>query len=106
MLERDLQRKILAQLTREDILAFKITAPAKNGVPDILAIIDGFAVFVEVKLPHNRPTPLQVRQIQQIRANGAFADVCTSLDDLQKFLGEVRENIRERRENANQHKTL
>lgn len=45
----------------------------KSGVPDILACVNGHFVAIEVKATHGRPSPLQVWNIDRIKAAGGIA---------------------------------
>lgn len=62
----------------------------KAGVPDLLLIKNGLAVFLEVKQPGKKPTPLQVQVMRDIAATGgATTAVVTSWDEADKILKEV-----------------
>jgi len=53
------------------------------GTPDVLAIKDGRALFVEVKRPGKRPTARQEAMMETLRSYGAHCLVATSVEDLQ-----------------------
>ncbi|MDQ2831836.1 MAG: VRR-NUC domain-containing protein [Chloroflexota bacterium] len=55
---------------------------AAAGTPDVLAIKDGRALFVEVKRPGNKPTALQQAMMETLRGYGARCLVATSVEDL------------------------
>jgi Holliday junction resolvase len=46
-----------------------------SGVPDIIACVDGHFLAVECKAGTNKPTALQVREIESIRLAGGVAVV-------------------------------
>ena len=46
-----------------------------SGVPDIVACIDGIFVGIECKAKGNKPTKLQLKNLQQIVDAGGFAAV-------------------------------
>jgi hypothetical protein len=51
------------------------------GVPDLLCIKQGRAVFLEVKQPGKKPTPIQVRRMNEIETQGgAVCHVVTSAE--------------------------
>ncbi len=56
---------------------------AAAGTPDVLAIKDGWALFVEVKRPGNKPTARQEAMMETLRSYGARCLVATSVEDLQ-----------------------
>ena len=66
----------------------------RRGLPDILAIVDGEALAIEVKQPGAHLTPMQAATLDAIRDAGAFAVVARSLDDAKHV---HREIIRGRR---------
>jgi len=54
------------------------------GTPDLLAIKDGQPpLFVEVKRPGKRPTPIQAAMAARLTAHGARCLVATSVEDVQ-----------------------
>jgi hypothetical protein len=63
----------------------------KAGIPDIIAIVDGVFVGIEVKAdPTKKPTELQVRCGEEIRRSGAeWFLVCddTSLLQVESYIG-------------------
>jgi len=57
------------------------------GVPDLLCIKDGRAVFMEVKQPGKKPTELQKQRMHEIRTvGGAVAEVVTSKAEAERIL--------------------
>jgi Holliday junction resolvase len=47
----------------------------RSGVPDIVACVNGYFFAVECKAGKNKPTALQVREIERIRLAGGVAVV-------------------------------
>lgn len=47
----------------------------RSGVPDIIACVNGHFLAVECKAGNNKPTALQVREIEHIRQTGGVAIV-------------------------------
>jgi len=60
------------------------------GVPDLLIVYHGVALFVELKAPGKKPTRLQLETMRRIKAAGGRAIVIDKLDDLQVALGLLR----------------
>jgi Holliday junction resolvase len=54
----------------------------KAGTPDIFALKGGKPLFVEVKREGKKPTALQERVMEELRAHGARCIVAHSLDEL------------------------
>lgn len=61
-----------------------------SGVPDLLCLKDGRAVFLEVKQPGKRPTAIQSRRMTEIeRVGGAACHVVTNKEQALASLGET-----------------
>jgi len=61
----------------------RLVRMAAAGTPDVLAIKDGQALFVEVKRPGKTPTARQVAMMDTLRGYGARCLIATSIADLQ-----------------------
>lgn len=81
MLERDIQSKIIKQLEGSGWYVVKLIQTNKNGIPDLLAIKEAVAVFIEVKRLGKEPTPLQKFRHKEIRKTGTKVIVATSIND-------------------------
>jgi len=75
--------------------------PAANGygrvgIPDFIACVDGFFLAVECKAGKNKPTALQVMEIDAILKAGGVALVINedNLSDLSKVIDGLRSNQR------------
>ena len=59
-----------------------------SGVPDLLCVKEGRAVWLEVKQPGKRPTDVQVRRMNEIeRVGGSPCHVVTSREQACECLG-------------------
>ena len=59
----------------------------RPGIPDVLCVKNGRAVFLEVKQPGKKPTPLQVHVMEELRTvGGAVAEVVTSKAQAEEIL--------------------
>lgn len=61
-------------------------ASNKRGTPDILAVISGRFVAIEVKRPGGKPSKLQLVQLKRIEAAGGIAMVAESVDEVIAYL--------------------
>lgn len=61
------------------ILTRKFSSPARRGVPDRIFLRDGVVLFLEVKRPGEKPTPLQEHELAEIRRHGGHAEWCDSV---------------------------
>jgi Holliday junction resolvase len=62
----------------------------RSGVPDIIACVNGHFLAIECKAGGNKPTALQVREIENIRSAGGVAVVAN-----EENWDEVRPLVRE-----------
>ena len=82
MKESYLQSKIISQLQEWGWMVIKLIQTNKNGIPDLLAIRNGKAVFIEVKRPGYEPAPLQKYRLNEINEKGVMAFWVDNIDDI------------------------
>lgn len=88
-LETTITKSIVTLAKSRGWWTFKIAGGPMQmaGVPDLLLVKHGRAVFFEVKRPGQSPRPLQVQRIKEIREiGGAVAEVVTSRDQAGQIL--------------------
>ena len=56
------------------------------GEPDIDACLRGRSVQLEVKRPGQKPTPLQLKRLEQWRQAGALVAVVSSVEEVKALL--------------------
>ena len=56
------------------------------GTPDIFCCYRGRPVLLELKLPGNEPTVIQLKRLEEWRAAGAVAEWVTSLEDVRRII--------------------
>lgn len=72
-------------------IAYKFVSPGTSGVPDRLIVFPGGTVyFRELKAPGKKPTPLQVRQLEKLKALGFDVGVIDSKQGVDEFMREVQ----------------
>jgi Holliday junction resolvase len=73
--EKRVKDKIVVTLKEEDIYYFfpATGGYGRSGVPDIIACVNGQFVGIECKAKGNKPTALQVRELEGIRRRGGVA---------------------------------
>ena len=77
MTEQQLQAKKIKQLEQEGFYVIKLTTTNKNGIPDLIALrSDRPALFVEVKTPKGKVSPLQRYRIKELQKYGFDVEVC------------------------------
>ena len=70
MLESKIQTKIKKKLEAEGWLVIKLIRTSVNGIPDILALKNGRAIFIEVKQPTGKLSEVQKLRIKQLQEQG------------------------------------
>ena len=89
MRERDIERKLIQAVRQTGGLALKFVSPGFNGVPDrLLLFMGGKVAFAEVKAPGEKPRPLQVHRMEQLRGLGFRVYV---IDDVEQIGGMIDE---------------
>ena len=71
--EKNFENKIKTYLTDHSAWFIKYWAGAKftkEGIPDILACVNGFFYAIEVKAPNGKPTVIQLVTLRKIRQAG------------------------------------
>jgi Holliday junction resolvase len=85
MREALIQRQIKEYLEKEGWMVIKLIQTSVNGIPDLLALKDGRAVFIEVKQTGKKPNELQQYRIEKLREKGFEAFTATSVKDVSNF---------------------
>lgn len=77
MLEKNIQTKIKKKLQEDGWIVVKLIKTSLTGIPDILALKNGKAMFVEVKQPKGVLSPIQTHVIETLRTNGFEVNIWT-----------------------------
>lgn len=86
MLERDIEKLLVARVRALGGSAEKFTSPGRRSVPDRLVILPpGRVIFVELKSPGKKPTPAQLRDHERRRALGCDVRVIDNKDAIDAF---------------------
>ena len=87
--EKVIEQKLVKAVKAIGGMCLKFVSPGTNAVPDRIILISlGKIAFVEVKATGEKPRPLQVLRIKQIRNLGFKVYV---LDDASKIGGLIRD---------------
>ena len=87
VLESKIQTNIKNAFKRRGWLCYKFSSPAQRGVPDLICIGEGRAVFIEVKQPGKRPTKQQILHLKRLRGQGVAAGFVTNVDEALDLAG-------------------
>ena len=85
MRESTIERKVVAFCKRNSVYTRKFVSPAHKGVPDRLFAYNSKVMFIELKAPGEKPTPLQRREIDLLMAQQVCACYADSYD-IAKFI--------------------
>jgi len=61
----------------------------KPGIPDVLIVWQGRAIFVEIKRPGGRLSPAQKAMHERITSAGAVVATCFSAEDVERYLSVI-----------------
>jgi hypothetical protein len=94
MLEKHVEAKIVRHCKSMGLLAYKFSSPARRGVPDRLIVGRGKVLFLEVKSAGNKPTTLQLHEMDILNKAGVYAtwadNAQTAIEIIDDhFLGEI-----------------
>lgn len=67
----------------------KLAWEGRAGAPDLIIIINGKIVFVEVKRPGGKPKPHQVREHERMVRRGADVRVIDNISDCDLLVAEL-----------------
>lgn len=86
MLEKTIEKALVARVAKLGGMAEKFTSPSKRSVPDRIVTLPGnWIIFVELKSPGKRPTSAQARDHEKRRALGCDVRVIDTLESAHAF---------------------
>jgi Holliday junction resolvase len=80
MTEQQLQTKIKKKLELNGFFVTKLIKTSTNGIPDLLAVKDGKATFIEVKRPGGVLSELQKLRIKELQRFGCEVKIWTDYE--------------------------
>ena len=91
MRESTIEHRLVTEVKKRGGIAPKFVSPGLDGVPDRLVLLPkGHMAFVELKAPGQKPRPLQVKRIKQLRALGYLAYCIDQPNQIGGILDEVQ----------------
>ena len=88
--EAEIQRKIMAYLKAlPNSYILRPIICAESGTPDIIALVAGQYIAIEVKRQGKRPTKLQAHRMAQIGKAGGIALCAYSVEDVKKCVDKI-----------------
>lgn len=80
--EAAIQKQIIKALDKEGWTCVKLIQTSMNGMPDLLCLRAGIAMFIEVKSETGKASRMQLHRIQQLKMNCFGAYVVSSVKQL------------------------
>ena len=91
MKEKTVEQRLIKAVRQSGGLALKFISPGFNGVPDrLLLFMSGKVAFCEVKAPGQKPRPLQVHRMEQLRELGFRVYVVDSIEQIGEMMREIQ----------------
>lgn len=86
MLEKEIEKILVAEIARVGGRAYKFVSPGNDGVPDrVVCLPNGKTYFVELKTTSGKLTNLQKVQIERLKDLGQKVFVLKGLDGVAEF---------------------
>lgn len=84
MREETVEKHLIDLCKANDIYIMKVVPTVTNGLPDRLLLYKGFAVFIELKQPGERPRVKQWHEIKKLNkyATAMYLDTIELVDEL------------------------
>lgn len=84
MREETIEKHLINLCNANDIYIMKVVPTVTNGLPDRLLLYKGFAVFIELKQPGERPRVKQWHEIKTLNkyATAMYLDTIELVDEL------------------------
>lgn len=93
MLEKNIEVELSGSVKKKKGLCLKFTSPSMRGIPDrIILLPKGKVGFVEVKRPGQRPRPIQVKRIKQLRELGFKVFVLDGKEQIENIIQKIGED--------------
>lgn len=87
MKESDIEKYLVGRVKAAGGMAYKFVSPGRSGVPDRMVCFPGGRIlFVELKAPGRKPTPLQTRRHEELRDLGFSVWVIASMEAVDEFI--------------------
>lgn len=94
MAEREIEKKLVDGVRKLGGRAYKFVSPGNDGVPDRIVVLPGrVPEFIELKTETGRLSSLQNVQIKKLKDLGQDVRVLYGLEDVKRFLEEMRNGI-------------
>lgn len=86
MLESKIQSKIINKLNSDGWMVVKLIKTNLNGIPDLLALKNNKAIFIEVKSEKGKLSEIQKYRINELKNHGFEVHILNSTDNLELII--------------------
>lgn len=94
MLEKDIEKRLAAEIKALGGIAYKWESPGNAGVPDRICILPrGSCIFVETKQPKGTLKKRQALQHKRLLQRGHRVVKIYTMDELNDFLKSVKKDL-------------
>ena len=91
MRERDVERRLVKAVKDRGGMCAKWVSPGLDRVPDRIVLLpEGRIGFGELKAPGERPRPLQIARMEQMKRLGYKCFVCDHIELIDGILNEIQ----------------
>lgn len=91
MLEKYIEKQLITAVKKLGGICPKFISPSFDGVPDRLVLLPhGRFAFVEIKAPHKKMRPLQVKRKRQLEQLGFLVYCIDSVEQIGGVLDEIQ----------------
>ena len=88
MVERDIQKALIAELARQGIECRRVQWQGRDGAPDLLAFVNG-GIWIETKAPGKKVRLNQSLEHEKMRRAGMRVIVIDSMEDVHRLTLEL-----------------
>lgn len=98
MLEKDIEKVLVAEVRKLGGRAYKWVSPGNCGVPDRIVVFpDRPPVFVELKAENGKLSVLQTAQLRRLQDMGQDVRVLRGIQEVEQFLEDCGTGLKLRR---------
>jgi len=90
MKEKEIQKKILDYLNKNNIYSVKNIVTNRNGSPDIICCFNGLFVALEVKTEKGIVSKLQEYHQKEILKSGGISLIVRSVEEVKALIEELK----------------
>ena len=87
--ETEIQKKIMDYLEGEGAVVYKTISLSKSGFPDVMGVLRGKHIHIEVKKPGEEPTVLQRYKMKLLSDEGSIGGWAISVEEAKDLVSSL-----------------